>query len=46
MFCTWHNLWSLNNYLARRKASDKFLRDKALVNANNPKYYGYQRPVA
>ena len=29
--------------LAKRTASDKFLRDKAFNNAKNPKYDGYQR---
>ena len=30
--------------LAKRTASDKFLRDKAFSIAKNPKYDGYQRP--
>ena len=29
--------------LAKRTASDKFLRDKAFNSAKNPKYDGYQR---
>ena len=33
-------------YLARKRASDKFLRDKAFNIAKNPKYYGYQRGLA
>ena len=32
--------------LARRTASDKFLRDKAFNIAKNPKYDGYQRELA
>ena len=32
--------------LARRTASDKFLRDKAFNIAKNPKYDGYQRGLA
>ena len=32
--------------LARKRASDKFLRDKAFNIAKNPKYYGYQRGLA
>ena len=32
--------------LKRRTASDKFLRDKALNIAKNPKYDGYQRGLA
>ena len=32
--------------LARRTASDKVLRDKALNIAKNPKYDGYQRALA
>ena len=32
--------------LARRTASDKVLRDKALNIAKNPKYDGYQRGLA
>ena len=32
--------------LARRAASDKFLRDKAFNIAKNPKYDGYQRGLA
>ena len=32
--------------LARKRASDKFLRDKAFNIARNPKYYGYQRGLA
>ena len=32
--------------LARRTASDKFLRDKAFNIAKNRKYYGYQRGIA
>ena len=32
--------------LARRTASDKVLRDKALNIAKNPKYYGCQRGLA
>ena len=32
--------------LARRTASDKFLRDKALNIAKHPKYDGYQRRLA
>ena len=32
--------------LARRTGSDKILRDKALNNAKNPKYDGYQRGLA
>ena len=32
--------------LARRTASDKFLRDKTFNNAKNPKYDGYQRGLA
>ena len=32
--------------LARRTASDKFLRDKAFDIAKNPKYDGYQRGLA
>ena len=32
--------------LAKRTASDKFLRDKAFNIANNPKYDGYQRGLA
>ena len=32
--------------LARRTASDKFLRDKAFNIAKNRKYYGYQRGLA
>ena len=32
--------------LARRTASDKFLRDKAFNIAKNPKYDGYQRRLA
>ena len=32
--------------LARRKASDKILRDKAFNIAKNPKYDGYQRGLA
>ena len=32
--------------LAKRTASDKFLRDKAFDIAKNPKYDGYQRGVA
>ena len=31
---------------ARKRASDKFLRDKAFNIAKNPKYYGYQRGLA
>ena len=34
------------NDLARRTASDKFLRDKAFNLAKNPKYDGYQRGLA
>ena len=33
-------------YLARRTASDKVLRDKALKIAKNPEYDGYQRGLA
>ena len=32
--------------LARRKASDKILRDKAFNIAKNPKYDGYERGLA
>ena len=32
--------------LARRTASDKFLKDKAFNIAENPKYDGYQRALA
>ena len=32
--------------LARRKASDKVLRDKAINVAKNPKYDGYQRWIS
>ena len=32
--------------LAKRTASDKFLRDKAFNIAKNPKYDGYQRGLA
>ena len=32
--------------LARRKTSDKFLRNKAFNIAKNPKYDGYQRGLA
>ena len=32
--------------LARRKASEKVLRDKAFNIAKNPKYDGYQRGLA
>ena len=32
--------------LARRKQSDKVLRDKAFEIAKNPKYDGYQRSLA
>ena len=32
--------------LARRTASDKFLRDKAFDIAKNPKYDGYRRGLA
>ena len=32
--------------IARRTASDKFLRDKAFNIAKNPKYDGYQRGLA
>ena len=32
--------------LARRKASDKMLSDKAFSNAKNPKYDGYQKGLA
>ena len=32
--------------IARRTASDKFLRDKAFNVAKNPKYDGYQRGLA
>ena len=32
--------------LARRRASDKVLRDKAFNIAKNPKYDGYQRGLA
>ena len=32
--------------LARRTASDKFLRDKEFNIAKNPKYDGYQRGLA
>ena len=32
--------------LARKAASDKFLRDKAFNIAENPKYDGYQRGLA
>ena len=32
--------------LAKRKASDKILRDKAFSIAKNPKYDGYQRGLA
>ena len=34
------------NYLARRTASHKILRDKAFNIAKNPKYDGYQRVLA
>ena len=34
------------NYLTRRTASDKVLRDKAFKIAKNPKYDGYQRGLA
>ena len=37
-------IWVLN--LARRKASDKVLRDKAFNIAKNPKYDGYQSGLA
>ena len=37
-------IWVLN--LARRKTSDKVLRDKAFNIAKNPKYDGYQRGLA
>ena len=37
-------IWVLNQ--ARRKASDKVLRDKAFNIAKNPKYDGYQRGLA
>ena len=30
-------------HLAKRTASDKFLRDKVFNTAKNPKYDGYQR---
>ena len=32
--------------LVKRRASDKFLRDKAFDIAKNPKYDGYQRGIA
>ena len=32
--------------LARRTASDKFLRDKTFAMAKNPKYDGHQRGLA
>ena len=32
--------------LAKRTQSDKFLSDKALTIASNPKYDGYQRGLA
>ena len=32
--------------IARRTASDRFLRDKAFNIAKNPKYHGYQRGLA
>ena len=32
--------------LARRTASEKFLRDKAFNIAKNPKYGGYQKGLA
>ena len=34
------------NDLAKRRASDKVLRDKAFGKAKNPKYDGYERGLA
>ena len=45
MFSAWYGLWRFKN-LARRTASNKFLRDKAFNIAKNPKYNGFQRCLA
>ena len=45
MFSTWYGIWRFKD-LARRRASDKVLRDKAFNIAKNPKYDGYQRGLA
>ena len=47
MACFQHDM-SYGNFkdLARKTASDKVLKDKALNVAKNPKYDGYQRGLA
>ena len=45
MFSTWYGLWRFKD-LAKRKASDKVLRDEAINITKSPKYDGYQRGLA
>ena len=45
MLSTWYGLWDFKD-LKRRTFSDKVLRDKAFINAKNPKYDGYQKGLA
>ena len=45
--CFQHDMaYGKSNNLVKRAQSDKFLRDKALKIASDPKFHGYQRGLA